>query len=254
MSQVNVQSRPVTAQNPLLVISLDGVVDARLPYHLSGGYTDVISRPYLQTLMVSPEEFLPLLVALVDTPHWSISLEIPPPAKDAVVLRLLHVPVPQRRPQDAQGAQPPDRRSRGRRARWSLGSLRRRRHAVTRDFSSRILSTLGKTLRRGSSPREQQVARLSSPDQGPRLDVASPLRRRRRPVGRPQHGRPHSVRRCLSFVPSAAVSLISQSPYVRFSDPQEMAKQPYNFIRVPILEYKCVVLLYLPECQPRTRI
>ncbi|GAA5984931.1 hypothetical protein JCM5350_000066 [Sporobolomyces pararoseus] len=51
LSQVNVPSRPVTAQNPLLVISLDGVIDARLPYHLSGGYTDVISRPYLQTLM-----------------------------------------------------------------------------------------------------------------------------------------------------------------------------------------------------------
>lgn len=52
MSQVNVPSRPVRAQRPLAVISLDGVVDARLPYHLSGGYTDVIARPYLQTLMV----------------------------------------------------------------------------------------------------------------------------------------------------------------------------------------------------------
>ncbi|GAA5848481.1 hypothetical protein JCM3766R1_005661 [Sporobolomyces carnicolor] len=51
MSQVNVPSRPVRAQRPLAVISLDGVVDARLPYHLSGGYTDVIARPYLQTLM-----------------------------------------------------------------------------------------------------------------------------------------------------------------------------------------------------------
>ncbi|GAA5914645.1 uncharacterized protein JCM6883_001027 [Sporobolomyces salmoneus] len=51
LSQVNVPSRVVTATNPLLVISLDGVIDARLPYHLSGGYTDTISRPYLGTLM-----------------------------------------------------------------------------------------------------------------------------------------------------------------------------------------------------------
>ncbi|GAA6062380.1 hypothetical protein JCM10212_003189 [Sporobolomyces blumeae] len=47
----SVRSRPTTADSPLCVVSLDGVVDARLPYHLSGGYTDVISRPYLQTLM-----------------------------------------------------------------------------------------------------------------------------------------------------------------------------------------------------------
>ncbi|GAA5885280.1 hypothetical protein JCM16303_005984 [Sporobolomyces ruberrimus] len=51
MSQVNVPSQATTARNPLLVISLDGVVDARLPTHLLGGYTDVISRPYLGTLM-----------------------------------------------------------------------------------------------------------------------------------------------------------------------------------------------------------
>ncbi|GAA5880564.1 hypothetical protein JCM16303_005430 [Sporobolomyces ruberrimus] len=51
LSQVAIPSQQATARNPLLVISLDGVVSARLPTHLMGGYTDVISRPYLKTLM-----------------------------------------------------------------------------------------------------------------------------------------------------------------------------------------------------------
>ncbi|GAA5828925.1 hypothetical protein JCM5353_004022 [Sporobolomyces roseus] len=51
LAQVNVPSRPGKAINPLLVISLDGVTDTSLPDHLSGGYADVLSRPYLQTLM-----------------------------------------------------------------------------------------------------------------------------------------------------------------------------------------------------------
>ncbi|BGP38779.1 hypothetical protein JCM10449v2_002716 [Rhodotorula kratochvilovae] len=44
-------SRPAPSAHPLLVISLDGVVDARLPYHLSGGYTDVLARPYLEPFL-----------------------------------------------------------------------------------------------------------------------------------------------------------------------------------------------------------
>ncbi|GAA6014175.1 hypothetical protein JCM10207_006122 [Rhodosporidiobolus poonsookiae] len=44
-------SKPLPADSPLVVISLDGVLDARLPYHLSGGWTDVLARPYLTTLM-----------------------------------------------------------------------------------------------------------------------------------------------------------------------------------------------------------
>ncbi|GAA5903151.1 hypothetical protein JCM5296_003354 [Sporobolomyces johnsonii] len=46
-----VPSKPVPSDHPLIVISLDGVVDARLPRHLSGGWTDVLSRPYLTTFM-----------------------------------------------------------------------------------------------------------------------------------------------------------------------------------------------------------
>ncbi|GAA5916622.1 uncharacterized protein JCM6883_007141 [Sporobolomyces salmoneus] len=51
LSQVNVPSRPLASPKPLLVISLDGVIDARLPRHLIGGYTDTMKRPYLDTLM-----------------------------------------------------------------------------------------------------------------------------------------------------------------------------------------------------------
>ncbi|GAA5918975.1 hypothetical protein JCM1841_002668 [Sporobolomyces salmonicolor] len=46
-----VPSKPVSSDHPLVVISLDGVVDARLPKHLSGGWTDVLSRPNLTTFM-----------------------------------------------------------------------------------------------------------------------------------------------------------------------------------------------------------
>ncbi|GAA5828322.1 hypothetical protein JCM11251_006197 [Rhodosporidiobolus azoricus] len=46
-----VPSQPVPADHPLVVISLDGVVDARLPDHLSGGHTDTLSRPYLVPFM-----------------------------------------------------------------------------------------------------------------------------------------------------------------------------------------------------------
>ncbi|GAA5975689.1 hypothetical protein JCM10908_005244 [Rhodotorula pacifica] len=38
-------------QRPLLVLSLDGVLDSRLPRHLSGGYMDVLTRPYLRTFI-----------------------------------------------------------------------------------------------------------------------------------------------------------------------------------------------------------
>ncbi|ORY48421.1 hypothetical protein BCR35DRAFT_327301 [Leucosporidium creatinivorum] len=46
-----VPSKPTASDHPLVVLSLDMVLDARLPYHLSGGYTDVISRPYIHTLL-----------------------------------------------------------------------------------------------------------------------------------------------------------------------------------------------------------
>ncbi|BGP54595.1 hypothetical protein JCM8202v2_002182 [Rhodotorula sphaerocarpa] len=48
----------VHSPHPLLVLSLDGLLDARLPYHLTGGWTDVLTRPYLLTFMqyvVRPE-------------------------------------------------------------------------------------------------------------------------------------------------------------------------------------------------------
>ncbi|GJN87564.1 hypothetical protein Rhopal_000518-T1 [Rhodotorula paludigena] len=51
LRQASVPSKPMRAMAPLLIIALDGVVDAPLPYHLSGGYTDVLSRPYLTTIM-----------------------------------------------------------------------------------------------------------------------------------------------------------------------------------------------------------
>ncbi|GAA5867202.1 hypothetical protein JCM3774_002372 [Rhodotorula dairenensis] len=51
LARVAKPSREKTACRPLLVLSLDGVLDCRLPYHLSGGYTDVLTRPYLKTFM-----------------------------------------------------------------------------------------------------------------------------------------------------------------------------------------------------------
>ncbi|GAA5969771.1 hypothetical protein JCM11641_008037 [Rhodosporidiobolus odoratus] len=51
LARVAKPSKPVPSDHPLLVISLDGVLDARLPYHLSGGWTDVLARPYLKTFM-----------------------------------------------------------------------------------------------------------------------------------------------------------------------------------------------------------
>ncbi|BGP14756.1 hypothetical protein JCM10213_004305 [Rhodosporidiobolus nylandii] len=51
LRSVAVPSKPVPSDHPLVVISLDGVLDARLPYHLSGGWTDVLARPYLTTFM-----------------------------------------------------------------------------------------------------------------------------------------------------------------------------------------------------------
>lgn len=51
LARVAKPSRVTSAFRPLLVLSLDGVLDCRLPYHLSGGYTDVLTRPYLKTFM-----------------------------------------------------------------------------------------------------------------------------------------------------------------------------------------------------------
>ncbi|GAA5914841.1 hypothetical protein JCM6882_007816 [Rhodosporidiobolus microsporus] len=51
LKRASVPSQPVPSDHPLVVISLDGVVDARLPYHLSGGHTDTLSRPYLVPFM-----------------------------------------------------------------------------------------------------------------------------------------------------------------------------------------------------------
>ncbi|GAA6027890.1 hypothetical protein JCM8097_001767 [Rhodosporidiobolus ruineniae] len=46
-----IPSKPVPSDHPLVVLSLDGLLDARLPRHLSGGWTDVLARPYLQPFM-----------------------------------------------------------------------------------------------------------------------------------------------------------------------------------------------------------
>lgn len=53
LRRVAVPSRVVRGgvMRPLLVLSLDGVLDCRLPYHLSGGYMDVLKRPYLDTFL-----------------------------------------------------------------------------------------------------------------------------------------------------------------------------------------------------------
>lgn len=45
------------SDHPLAVISIDHVLCAHLPTHLSGGRTDVISRMYLETLMVREDWF-----------------------------------------------------------------------------------------------------------------------------------------------------------------------------------------------------
>ncbi|GJN87563.1 hypothetical protein Rhopal_000517-T1 [Rhodotorula paludigena] len=52
LQRASVPSRPgPPSQPPLLVLSLESVLAARLPYHLSGGYTSYLARPYLKTLM-----------------------------------------------------------------------------------------------------------------------------------------------------------------------------------------------------------
>ncbi|GAA5878428.1 hypothetical protein JCM8547_003598 [Rhodosporidiobolus lusitaniae] len=51
LRRIATPSKPVPSDHPLVVLSLDGVLDARLPYHLSGGWTDVLARPYLTTFM-----------------------------------------------------------------------------------------------------------------------------------------------------------------------------------------------------------
>ncbi|KAK4058344.1 hypothetical protein OIO90_000502 [Microbotryomycetes sp. JL221] len=45
-----VRSKPYKAKQPLVVFSVEAVLDVMLPYHSSGGYTNVISRGYLHTL------------------------------------------------------------------------------------------------------------------------------------------------------------------------------------------------------------
>ncbi|GAA5838993.1 hypothetical protein JCM3766R1_004550 [Sporobolomyces carnicolor] len=167
MSQVNVQSRPVTAQNPLLVISLDGVVDARLPYHLSGGYTDVISRPYLQTLM----KYL-----LLQKRPWCFVFYTSLSRKDGLkTLKELNLPT---------GGPEDDERD----------------------------GVLG-------------------------LFAADDMRKWR--------DSPHPIKDLDSMwqalYEEEGVQWGVHNTVVLTHDPQEMAKQPYNFIRVPILEYKSVV-------------
>ncbi|GAA5840933.1 hypothetical protein JCM9279_001264 [Rhodotorula babjevae] len=79
-----VPSRPTQSDHPLLVICLDGVVDCRLPYHLSGGYTDVLSRPYL-------EPFLAYLLS--QQSPWSFCFYSSLPRKQALkTLRELNMP------------------------------------------------------------------------------------------------------------------------------------------------------------------
>ena len=79
-----IPSRPSPSSQPLLVISLDGVVDARLPYHLSGGYTDVLSRPYLETF---------LAYLLSQQSPWSFCFYSSLPRKQALkTLRELNMP------------------------------------------------------------------------------------------------------------------------------------------------------------------
>ncbi|GAA5932399.1 uncharacterized protein JCM15063_001212 [Sporobolomyces koalae] len=51
LSQVEVPSRPVKAEFPLVVISLDGLLAAHLPVHFIGGYTEYIKRAYLKTFI-----------------------------------------------------------------------------------------------------------------------------------------------------------------------------------------------------------
>ncbi|GAA5826070.1 hypothetical protein JCM3770_005230, partial [Rhodotorula araucariae] len=84
LRRVAVPSRPEASDHPLLVLSLDGVVDARLPYHLSGGYTDILARPYL-------EPFLAYLLS----PHspWSLAFYTSLPRKQALeTLKALNMP------------------------------------------------------------------------------------------------------------------------------------------------------------------
>ncbi|GAA5950175.1 hypothetical protein JCM3765_004227 [Sporobolomyces pararoseus] len=167
LSQVNVPSRPVTAQNPLLVISLDGVIDARLPYHLSGGYTDVISRPYLQTLMK--------YLLLQKTP-WCFVFYTSMSRKDGLkTLKELNLPT---------GGPEDDERD----------------------------GVLG-------------------------LFAADDMRKWK--------DSPHPVKDLESMwaalYEEEGVHWGVHNTVVLSADPQEMAKQPYNFIAVPKLEYKSVV-------------
>ncbi|KAI5476190.1 hypothetical protein MNV49_000351 [Pseudohyphozyma bogoriensis] len=46
-----VPSKKEASDHPLVVISLEAVVMASLPHHLSGGHTNVLSRTYLETFM-----------------------------------------------------------------------------------------------------------------------------------------------------------------------------------------------------------
>ncbi|GAA5950108.1 hypothetical protein JCM3765_004199 [Sporobolomyces pararoseus] len=167
LSQVNVPSRPVTAQNPLLVISLDGVIDARLPYHLSGGYTDVISRPYLQTLMK--------YLLLQKTP-WCFVFYTSMSRKDGLqTLKELNLPT---------GGPEDDERD----------------------------GVLG-------------------------LFAADDMRKWK--------DSPHPVKDLelmwAALYDEEGVHWGVHNTVVLSADPQEMAKQPYNFIAVPKLEYKSVV-------------
>ena len=56
-------------------------------------------------------------------------------------------------------------------------------------------------------------------------------------MGGSQHCRSLSVSFALSSL-SLPFSLLTTLTLRMISDPQEMAKQPYNFIHVPALEYK----------------
>ncbi|KAL8279730.1 hypothetical protein RQP46_007825 [Phenoliferia psychrophenolica] len=51
LKQVAVPSQEQSSDHPLVVISLEGVLCCHVPPHLSGGHTDVLSRPYLDTFI-----------------------------------------------------------------------------------------------------------------------------------------------------------------------------------------------------------
>jgi len=174
-----VPSRPTQSDHPLLVISLDGVVDCRLPYHLSGGYTDVLSRPYL-------EPFLAYLLS--QQSPWSFCFYSSLPRKQALkTLRELNMPTggPEKDERDGVvGLFARDDMREG----WAGGELDIKDLEVI--WSELSACLLFAHVRSSSGPDGFACARRQG---------------RRRAVGRRGHGRPHRVRL------SSPCSLISSS-------------------------------------------